>query len=70
MFDGKVEHTGHFAVVGEFKAGPSRLPNQHFVEKKLVLLLDINAFRIAELFRGEVTAVWAKVMLLKNRGHI
>lgn len=70
MFDAKVEHAGHFAIVGEFEASPGRLADQDLVEEELVLLLDVNAFGVGVLFRGEMAAVWANVMLLKDGGHV
>ena len=59
IFDGQAEHAGHLVVIAEFKAGPSSSPHQYFVENKLVLLPDVNAFSIAKLLRGELTAAVA-----------
>lgn len=70
MFDGQVEHTGHLAVVGEFESGLSSLPDQDFVENKLVLVTDVNAFSIAKLFGEELTAVLAQMVFLEDGGHI
>lgn len=70
MSDAEVEHARHFAVVGEFEASPRRLADQDLVEEELVLLLDVNAFGVGVLLRGELAAVWANVMFLKNGGHV
>lgn len=70
IFDGQAEDAGHLTVVGEFEAGLSGSPNQDFVENKLVLLPDINAFSIAELLRGEQNAVVALMVFLKDGGHV
>lgn len=70
MFDDQAEHTGHLAVVREFEAGLSGSPDQDFVENKLVFLLDVNAFSIAKLLRGELTAIVAHMVLLKDGRHV
>lgn len=70
MFDGQAEHTGHLAVVGEFKASLSSPTDQDFAEDKLVLIQDINAFSIAKLLRGELSAVVAQMMFFKDGGHV
>lgn len=70
IFDGQAEHTGHLAVVGEFEASLSCLHDQNFVEDKLVLIQDINAFSIAKLLRGELCTVVALMMLFKDGGHV
>lgn len=68
--DGQAENAGHLAVVGEFEAGLSSLPDQDFVEDKLVLFLNVNAFSIVKLLRGELTAVEAKMVFLEDGGHV
>ena len=70
IFDGQAERTGHLAVVGEFEAGLGSVPDQDFVENKLVLVLDVNSFSIAELLRGELTAVVTQMVLLKDGSHV
>lgn len=70
MFDAEVESAGHFAVVGELEASAGRLANQDLVEEELVLILDINAFGVGVFFRGELAAVRANVMLLKDGGRV
>lgn len=70
MFDDQAEHTGHLAVVCEFEAGLSGSTDQDFVENKLVFLLDVNAFSIAKLLRGELTAIVAHMVLLKDGSHV
>lgn len=70
IFDGQAEHAGHFVVIGEFEAGLSGSPDQNFVENELVLLPDVNSFSIAELLRGELTAVVAQMVFLEDGGHI
>lgn len=68
--DHQGENAGHFAVVGEFEAGLGSCPNQGFVENKPVLLFDINAFHIAELFSGELTAFVAHTMFFEDGGNV
>lgn len=70
IFDGQAEDAGHLRVVGEFEASLCSLSDQDFVEHKLVLLPDINAFSIAELLRGEQTAVLAQMVFVKDGGHL
>lgn len=70
IFDGQTEHARHLAVVGELEAGLSGSPDQDFVENKLVLLPHVNAFSIAKLLRGELTAVVAQMVFLKDGGHV
>lgn len=70
MFDAEVESAGHFAVVGEFEASPGRLSNQHLIKEELVLILDVDAFGVQVLFRGELATVWANVMFLKDGRHV
>lgn len=70
VFDGQAERAGHLAVVGEFEAGLGSSPDQDFVESKLVLILDVNAFSVVKLLRGELTAVVAQMVFLKDGGHV
>lgn len=69
-FDGQAEHTGHLVVVGEFEARLGSSPDQDFVENKLVLIPDVNAFSIAKLLRGQLTTVLAQMVFLKDRSHV
>lgn len=68
--DSQAKHTGHFAVVRKFEAGLSSFPNQDFVENKLILILHINPFSIAELLRRQMTAVDAHMVFLKDGGCV
>lgn len=68
--DHQGENAGHFAVVGEFEAGLGSWPNQGFDENKPVLLFNINVFRIAELFSGELAAFVAHMMFFKDGGNV
>lgn len=70
IFDGQVEHAGHLAVVGKFEASLSRSPHQDFVENKFVLFQHVNAFSIAKLLRGELTAVVTHAVLFKDGGRV
>lgn len=70
IFDGQAEHARHFVGVGEFEASLSCFHDQDFVEDKLVLFQDKNAFSIAKLLRGELCAVVTQMMLFKYGGHV
>lgn len=68
--DGQAEHAGHLAVVGEFEGSLSGSPHQDFVENKFVFIQNVNAFSIAKLLRGEMTAVMTHMVLFKDGGHV
>ena len=70
IFDGQAEHAGHLAVVDEFEASMRSSPHQDFVENKFVFFQDVDAFSIAKLLRGELTAVVTHMVLLKDGGHV
>lgn len=68
--DGQAEHAGHLAVVDEFEAGLGSSPDQDFVENKPFLIPDVNAFRVAKLLRGELTAVLAHMVFLEDGSRV
>lgn len=70
IFQGQAELTVHLAVVSEFEASLSSSPNQDFVENKLFLIQEVNAFSTAKLLRGELSAVVAQMVFFKDGGHV